>query len=278
MKKLKWALLTVLAGVLFITGCTKENTQEQGESKVLTVGATAVPHAEILSFVKPMLEAEGIELKIVEYSDYNTPNIALAEGSLDANYFQHIPYMEQFATDHNLALQTLTKVHIEPMGIYSEKIKSLDDLEQGAKVSIPNDQTNGGRALLLLQEAGLITLKADSGVNATLIDVVSNPKNLVIKEVEAALLPRTLDSVDVAVINTNYALQAGFVPTEDALLIEDANSPYVNIVTVRNDDENALLKKLDAALQTQEVKDFINEKYQGEIGRASCRDRVLRLV
>ncbi len=238
----------------------------QADEKVLKVGATAVPHAEILEFVKPALAKEGIKLDIVVFSDYVQPNLALDAGELDANYFQHIPYLESFSADHRLKLTYIAKVHIEPMGAYSKRVKKLGDLKNRAVVAIPNDPTNGGRALLLLQQAGLISLKKGAGLKATVFDIAENPKNLQIKELEAAQLPRALDDVDLAVINTNYALEAGLVPTKDAIVIESGDSPYANVLAVRESRKNdPLLKKLAAALTTPAVKDFILKKYKGAV-------------
>jgi D-methionine transport system substrate-binding protein len=242
--------------------------QNSGDSKVVTikVGASPVPHAEILNVVKPILEKEGIKLEIVEFTDYVQPNLKLAEKELDANYFQHIPYLEDFSKEHNLDLTYIAKVHIEPMGIYSKKVKNLSELKEGATIAIPNDATNGGRALLLLQSAGVIKLKEGTGIKATVGDIAENPKNVKISELEAATLPRVLQDVDAAVINTNYALEAKLVPTKDALFIESADSPYVNILAVRKGDESRPeLKKLAEALNSPEVKKFIEEKYQGSV-------------
>ena len=236
------------------------------QAAVITVGATAVPHAEILEFIKPALAADGIELNIVEFADYVLPNLALAEGELDANYFQHIPYLETFSADHGLDLRVLVGVHIEPMGFYSQRHATVDQLPQGATVAIPNDATNGGRALLLLQAAGLIRLAEGTGITATVFDIVDNPLGLRLRELEAPLLPRALADVDAAVINTNYALEAGLVPLRDALAIEGAESPYVNVVAVRAGDEtNPALRKLAEALTAPAVRDFIVEKYAGAV-------------
>lgn len=236
------------------------------QQATVTVGATAVPHAEILEFVKPYLAAEGIQLNIVEFSDYIQPNLALANGELDANYFQHIPYLEAFSADHRLDLTVLIGVHIEPIGLYSNRIASLDQLRNGATIAIPNDATNGGRALLLLQEAGLIKLADGVGIAATVFDIVDNPRNVRFQELEAAFLPRALADVDAAVINTNYAFEAGLVPLRDALVIEGAESPYVNVVAVRTGDEtDDVLVKLAEVLTRPEVRDFILEKYEGAV-------------
>lgn len=236
------------------------------QQATVTVGATAVPHAEILEFVKPYLAAEGIQLNIVEFSDYIQPNLALANGELDANYFQHIPYLEAFSADHRLDLTVLIGVHIEPIGLYSNRITNLDQLRNGATIAIPNDATNGGRALLLLQEAGLIKLADGVGIAATVFDIVDNPRNVRFQELEAAFLPRALADVDAAVINTNYAFEAGLVPLRDALVIEGAESPYVNVVAVRTGDEtDDVLVKLAEVLTRPEVRDFILEKYEGAV-------------
>ena len=249
------------------------NQQTEGQSEganepvTLKVGATAVPHAEILEdVVKPALEKEGINLDVVVYEDYVQPNLNLQDKEIDANYFQHIPYLEKMASEKNLNLVPLVGVHIEPMGIYSKKIQSLDELKDGATVTIPDDPTNGGRALHLLQKAGLIKLKEDAGVEATVNDIVENPKNLDVKTLEAAMLPRTLEDADISVINTNYALQADLVPTEDALVMEESDSPYVNILVVREEDkDNENLRKLAKALTSDEVKAYIEEKYKGSV-------------
>ncbi|UOF92716.1 MetQ/NlpA family ABC transporter substrate-binding protein [Fodinisporobacter ferrooxydans] len=240
------------------------NGKEQ--TTVLKVGATAVPHAEILNFIKPQLKKEGVDLKVIEFNDYVQPNLQLASKQLDANYFQHIPYLDQFNKDHHLNLKWVTKVHIEPMGVYSKKYKSLDQIPNNGTIAIPNDVTNGGRALLLLADKKLIALKAGAGVNATVQDIVSNPKHLQFKELDAAMLPRVLGDVDAAVINTNYAIQAKLNPTKDALAIESANSPYANVLVVRPEDvNNPAIQKLAKALTSPEVKKFIEEKYKGAI-------------
>lgn len=236
------------------------------EPVTLKVGATPVPHAEILNFVKDKLAAEGVNLEVVEFTDYVQPNVQVYEKQLDANFFQHIPYLEQFNADNGYDLVKVSGVHIEPIGAYSQKLKNVNELKEGAQVAIPNDGTNGGRALALLEKNNLIKLKEGKGINGTVNDIVENPKKLKIVEVEAASLPRVLPDVDLAVINTNYALEAGLVPTEDALFIEDKESPYVNILVARPDNQNAeAVQKLAAALNTPEVKQFIKEKYAGAV-------------
>ena len=271
MKGKFFAALT-LAAMLLLTGCgggqpsDKPADKPAGEATI-KIGATPAPHAEILEQIKPDLKEQGVNLEIVEFNDYVQPNIALNDKELDANFFQHEPYLNDFVKEHkDMKLKNAGGVHVEPMGIYSHKIKDLKELPDGAGVSIPNDPTNGGRALLLLQKAGLLKLKDGTGADATVQDITENPKNLVIQEVEAAQLPRTLDDVDISIINTNFALNAQLNPVKDALFIEDKDSPYVNIVTVRDGDENRDdIKKLLAALKSDKVKKFIEDKYKGAI-------------
>src|SRR5690606_12439185 len=232
----------------------------------LNVAATAVPHAEILEFIKPALAEQGVDLKVKVFTDYVQPNIQVAEKRLDANFFQHQPYLDEFNKGKGTELVSVTGVHIEPFGAYSSQHKSLVDLPNGATVVIPNDATNGGRALLLLDKAGVIGLKEGAGITATPKDIAENPKRIKIRELEAATLPRVLTQVDLALINTNYALEAKLNPTEDALVIEGSDSPYVNILVARADNKNSdAMQKLAKALHSDEVKQFINEKYQGAV-------------
>ena len=236
------------------------------QAESLSVAATAVPHAEILEFVKPTLAKEGVELNIKVFTDYVQPNVQVAEQRLDANFFQHQPYLDEFNKSRGTELVSVAGVHVEPFGAYSSQHKTLADLPQGANVVIPNDATNGGRALLLLQKAGVITLKPEAGILATPKDIVENPKAIKVRELEAATLPRVLTQVDLALINTNYALEAKLNPTKDALVIEGSDSPYVNILVARADNkDNAALQKLAKALNSAEVKAFIAEKYQGAV-------------
>lgn len=272
MKKIFSLAATVALGsALLLAGCGSDTAKSgaAGDKVTITVGASPVPHAEILEQVKPLLEKEGITLKVTEFTDYVTPNIALNDKELDANFFQHVPYLEKFANEHNLKLVSAGKVHVEPMGIYSKTITDKDlksVLPNGSKVAIPNDPTNGARALILLQKAGLITLKNPTDIGATKADITENPRNLEIVELEAPQLPRSLDDVAIAVINTNYALEAGLNPVKDALLIEDKDSPYANIVAVRAGDENRPeIQKLMKALESPEIKKFIEDKYNGAI-------------
>lgn len=232
----------------------------------LSVAATPVPHAEILEFVKPKLAEQGIELDVKVFTDYVQPNVQVDQKRMDANFFQHQPYLDEFNDGRGTKLVSVVGVHVEPFGAYSSRIDSLEELEDGATVAIPNDPTNGGRALLLLQKAGVITLKDDSKITATPRDIADNPKNLEFKELEAATLPRILNQVDLALINTNYALEAGLNPTEDALVIEGAESPYVNILVAHEEraDEEAI-QKLAEALTSEDVRSFIEENYEGAV-------------
>lgn len=232
----------------------------------LSVAATPVPHAEILEFVKPALAKEGVNLKVKVFTDYIQPNVQVAEKRLDANFFQHQPYLDEFNKAKGTHLVSVAAVHLEPLGAYSSKYKKLDEVKDGSTVVIPNDATNGGRALLLLDKAGLITLKDKSNILSTPKDITANPKNLKFRELEAATIPRVLTQVDLALINTNYALEAKLNPEKDALVIEGSDSPYVNILVARPDDkDSADMQKLVAALHTPEVKAFILEKYKGAI-------------
>ncbi|AMG90478.1 MetQ/NlpA family ABC transporter substrate-binding protein [Bordetella bronchiseptica] len=236
------------------------------QAEKLVVGATQVPHAEILEVVKPALAKEGVELDIKVFTDYVQPNLQLADKQLDANFFQHQPYLDTFNKDRKTNLVSVGLVHVEPFGGYSKKIKSLAELKDGATIAIPNDPSNSGRALLLLQKQGLLKLKDPSNIVATPIDIAENPKKLKFRELEAAMLPRSLDDLDLALINTNYALEAGLVPTRDALFIEGADSPYANLVAARPDNKDApAVKKLVNALHSEAVRKFIIEKYKGAV-------------
>lgn len=261
-KKIIILTLTLTIAAFALIGCGTKNEDEI----TLKVGATPVPHSELLNLVKPVLAEQGITLEIVEFTDYVTPNLALGEGDIDANFFQHIPYMDSFGAEHNLDLVSAGAIHIEPLGLYSKSFDSVDAIPAGAVIAIPNDSTNEGRALLLLQAHNLIKLKENAGLEATEADVIENPLGLVLKPIDAAQLPRSLDDVDGAVINTNYALEAGLNPTEDAIILEGADSPYVNIITVLSDHltDDAIVKLVEA-LQSEAVKDYILEQYEGAV-------------
>lgn len=268
MKKLLLVMILCLTAVFAFAGCGADKAADSAKDgkTVVKVGATPVPHAEILNIVKPILEKEGVALEIIEMTDYVQPNMAVADKELDANFFQHKPYLDKFISERNLNLVSVAPIHIEPMGVYSKKVKTLADLKAGATVAIPNDPTNGGRALLLLAKQGVITLKDGVTITASVADIVSNPKNINITELEAPQLPRVLDDVDIAVINTNFAMEADLVPMRDAIAMEDKDSPYANILVVRGGDESRPeIQKLVKALTGPEVKKFIEEKYKGSI-------------
>ena len=256
----------LLAGCGASSAASSAAASAPAETVVLNVAASSTPHAEILEQVVDVLAEQGIDLQIHEYGDYVVPNTAVEEGEEDANYFQHIPYLESFNEKEGTHLVSVGGIHIEPMGVYAGKTASLEELPDGAEIAVPNDPTNEGRALLLLEAQGLIKLADSSNLEATPNDIVENPKNLTFKELEAAMIPNAVDEVDLSVINVNYALEAGFNPTEDALAIEDANSPYVNIVAVKEGNENnpAVLALVEA-LQSDTVRDFINETYGGAV-------------
>jgi len=276
MKKAIALIAALMTLCLAFTGCGGNQSASSGSGsgapassgmKTLKIGATAVPHAEILEVIKPILKEQGVALDIVEFSDYVQPNLALNDKELDANFFQHAPYLENFISEHKeCKLANAAGIHIEPMGVYSKSIKDLKDLKDGASIAIPNDPTNEGRSLLLLEKAGLLKLKEGVAEKATIQDIVENSKNIKFQEVEAAQVPRTLEDVDAAVINTNYAMQVNLVPTKDALFIEDSTSPYVNIIAVRQGDEKRPeIEALIKALKTEQVKQFINDKYKGAV-------------
>lgn len=271
-KALKWLALAsaglLAAGV--ISGCGSSDKAapakaDSGKAVTLKVGATPVPHGEILAAIKDDLAKDGVNLEIVEFNDYVQPNLALNDKELDANYFQHKPYLDEFCKGRGIELVSAAGIHLEPMSVYSAKYKDLKDLPEGAHVAIPNDPTNGGRALLVLQSAGLLKLRDGAPITATPQDIAENPKNLQISELEAPQLPRSLEDTDAAVININFALQAKLDPSQ-AIFTESKDSPYVNIVAVRKGDENRPeIQKLVKALESQKVKDFLNDKYKGAI-------------
>ena len=246
MKKLVLALLVILA-LPFAAFA---------ENKTITIGVTPFPHKDIMLVVKDLLAKEGYDLVIKEFTDYVQPNMALAEKSLDANFFQHIPYLDNMNKEKDLKLTWVAKVHIEPLGLYSHKIKSLDELKNGDSLSVPSDPTNCARALRLLEANGLITIKEGELVTAK--DITDNPKNLKIMEIEAAQLPRTLDDVAASVINTNFAGEAGLIPSKDAIIMEGKDSPYANIIAVREAEKDSdAIKALAKAANSPEVKDYI---------------------
>lgn len=289
MKKrfLSLILGTVLAAGIF-TGCNSsasETTPQEGaeeestqgesgqedetEAVTLTVGVSPTPHGEILMAAKDLLAAEGIELKMIEFTDYIQPNLALEDGSLDANYFQHGPYLDSFNAENGTKLVAIGNIHYEPMGIFAGKKDDLATVAEGDKIAVPNDPTNEARALLLLETNGIIKLDPEAGITATKADIVENPKNVEIVEMEAAQVPRSIGDVEFAVINGNYALQAGLNTSTDSLAKEEKDSlaatTYANIVAAREGDDRPELKKLIEALKSQDVKDYIANTYEGAV-------------
>ena len=271
LKKTIIASLTALAVTGILAGCGSTDKKsapaagEAGKTTTIRVGVSPVPHAEILNAVKDQLAKDGVNVEIVEFTDYVQPNLALNDKHLDANYFQHKPYLDEFARSRGLKIVSAGAVHLEPMSIFSSKIKDLKALPDHARVAIPNDPTNGGRALLVLQSAGLIKLRDGAPITATPQDIVSNPKDLQFSELEAPQLPRSLEDTDIAVININFALEAKLDP-KSAIFTESSDSPYANIVAVREGDEKRPeIQKLLKALTSQECKDFIDKKYNGAI-------------
>jgi len=262
--KVFFASLMVFSLFVF-SGCGSDTGKtSEPEKSAITIGVTPGPHAEIMEEVKKVAAKEGLDIKIVEFSDYIQPNVALSNGEIDANSYQHQPFLDAQIADRGYKIESIAKTVIFPMAVYSKKLKSLTDIQDGAIVSIPNDPTNGGRALLILEKAGLLKLKENVGLSATVADITENPQHLQIKELEAAQVALSLTDVDFAVINTNYATQAGLVPNRDALFIEDGKSPYANVLVVRSEDKDkAVFKKLIKAYQSDEVKQFITDHFQG---------------
>lgn len=274
MKK-KILLGALVLSLVAFTGCKNGdlNTASTGaaadsgaENEVVKVGATAVPHAEILEGLKDEFEKEGITVEVVPFDDYIMPNTALDEKTIDANFFQHKQYLQQQIDEFGYDFAVAGEIHSEPMGIYSTKYESLDEIPDGAEVIIPDDVSNGARALQLLEKQGLIKLKDSNDIKATEKDIVENPKNLKFTIVEAANIANTYQDVDLGVINSNYALQVNLNPVEDSLAIEGNDTPFVNIIAVRKGDENSeKIKKLVKVLTSKECADFINENYKGAV-------------
>ena len=265
MKKIFALTLVVVLSLSILAGCAKPVND-----KKIIVGASTTPHAEILEVAKEVLTEMGYELEVKEFTDYVQPNLALDTGELDANYFQHKPHMDDFNEKNNAKLVAIAAIHYEPLGLYPGKTKSLEELQEGAQIAVPNDTTNEARALLLLEAQGLIQVNPDAGFTATANDIIENPRNLKIMEIEAAQLTKSLEDVDMAVINGNYAIQAGLNAATDALAKEEQDSSsadyYKNIVAVREGQENSeKLKALVEALLSEKVKEFIEEKYQGAV-------------
>ncbi|MBT1165187.1 MetQ/NlpA family ABC transporter substrate-binding protein [Bifidobacterium simiarum] len=268
------ALAITTVAALALSGCGSASGSSSSSSegdKTITIAASPTPHAEILNnAVKPLVEKDGYKLEVKEFTDYVQPNTATEEGDVDANYFQHKPYLDDFNKEKGTHLVSVEAVHFEPFGLYPGKTKTLKDLPNGATVAVPNDATNEARALLLLQDAGLIKLKDPTDIASTPKDITSNPKNLKFKELEAAVVPTVLQDVDIAALNGNYAIQAKFDPSKDALAIEKADGlaakTYANILVVKQGNENtAKTKELKKALNSSEVRDYINKTYKGAV-------------
>ncbi len=274
MKKVVSIALTAALSVGLLAGCgggdSNTNADADAENKVITVAASPAPHAEILAVAGEVLAADGYELKVTEFTDYVVPNNVVENDEIDANYFQHQPYLTDFNAENGTHLVSVASIHYEPFGIYSNKHASLDEIAEGAIITVPNDTTNEARALQLLADNGIITLAEGAGLNATKQDIVENPYNVDIQEIEAAALPPTLDSADFAVINGNYAIPAGLNVAEDALASEDAASEaaqtFANILVVKEgNEESEKVQALVKALTSEEVKTFINENYEGAV-------------
>lgn len=278
MKKLTLSLMTLFV-VLALAACGQKPAETPASSApaasatpasakevTLKIGASSVPHAEILNSLKDKLKTQGVKLEVIEFNDYVQPNVQVFEKQLDANFFQHQPYLDQYNLDKKQNLIKVVGVHIEPFGAYSQKVKAAAELKDGASVAIPNDPSNAGRALALMEKNGLIKLKDGVGIKGTVQDILENKKKLQIKELDPAMLPRTIGEFDLALINTNYALQANLNPTKDALFIEDKNSPYVNIIVSRPDNKDSeAMQKLAKELNSADTKKFIEDKYKGAI-------------
>ncbi|MDO4661568.1 MAG: MetQ/NlpA family ABC transporter substrate-binding protein [Tissierellia bacterium] len=277
MKNSKKLITAVLSLGLLLTACSSKddnnsntvssnNVSNTQQAEKIVIGVSPMPHAEIAEVAKDYLAKEGIELEIKVFDDYVTPNNALDEGDIDANFFQHHPYLENFNKENGLSNVAIANVHIEPLGLYSKKYKSFDEIEDGAEVIIPNDPTNGARALKLLEDNGLIKIDENAGTDATENDITDNPKNLKFVAMEAPSISRTFDDSDLAIINSNYALQDGLSPVDDTIATESTDSPYANVIAVRKEDKDSeKSKKLIEAFGSKEVEDFINEKYKGAV-------------
>ncbi|WP_151476792.1 MetQ/NlpA family ABC transporter substrate-binding protein [Streptomyces albicerus] len=268
--KITTAALAAGALTLGLTACGSEEASGSGSdaSGPLIVAASPVPHAEILTYVKDNLAKDaGLDLDVREFTDYVTPNTAAEDGSVTANYFQNQPYLDDFNKKNGTHIVPVVTVHLEPLGLYSNKVDKADELKSGATVAVPNDTVNEARALKLLAANGIITLKDGAGNDATPKDIAKNPKNLKFKELEAAQTPRSLDDVDAAVINGNYAIESDLEPAEDALVLESAkNNPYGNFLAVKaGNEDDPRVKKLAELLTSAEVKKFIDDKYAGSV-------------
>ena len=265
-KKL-FAAALIATTCIFAAGCGgSDNNSASADKKEIKMGVTAGPHAEVMEEVAKEAAKQGITIKIVEFNDFVQPNKALAEKDLDMNSMQHQPYLDNVVKKQGLKLTSIGKTIILPMAVYSHKYKDIKEVADGAKITIPNDPTNGARALLLLQQAGLIKLKNGNSVDASVPDVTENPKNLQFVELDAAQIPRSLDDTDLACVNTNYAIPAGLNPQKDSILVESKDSPYANVMVVREEDkDNAAYQKVLAIYQSEPIKKFIADHFQGTI-------------
>ena len=264
----KWHLFALIAVAIFsmtiFAGCGAENKDASAGKNSLKVGVTPGPHAEVMEVVKKVAANDGLKIEIIEFSDYIQPNVALNQGEIDVNSYQHQPFLDAQVKDRGYKIETLAKTILFPMGVYSKQLTAIDQIADGAVVAIPNDPSNGGRALNILEKAGLIKLRQDAGLSATAADIAENPKHIVVRELEAAQIPLSLTDVSLAVINTNYAVSAGLVPTKDALFLEGTDSPYANILVVRTADKDGeAYQKLVKAYHSDEVKQFVNAHFAG---------------
>lgn len=271
LKKITLVLCIIFTTIL-LGACGGESSNEKADTDAaldenkIHVGVTAGPHEQILEKVKEIAAEDGLEIELTVFSDYVLPNSSLDEGDLDANSYQHKPFVDQFNEDHATDLVPVGKTILNPMGVYSESFDDFEDLPDGASFGLPNDPTNGSRALFILQEAGYVTLKEGKEETATIYDIEDNPKNLEFVELDAAQIPKQLNEVDAAAINTNFAIGAGLSPKEDAIILESTDSPYVNFIVVRAENqEDAAVEKLLNSYQSDEVKQFIEEEFEGSI-------------
>lgn len=263
-------VLLGLALVLILTACgggkVEEKPADTGELTKVIIGVSPAPHGEIVEAMEDEFKAVGLDVEIVTFDDYVQPNLALDDGSLDLNYFQHVPYLDSFNDEHGTKLVPIGSVHVEPLALYSDKYESIEDLPDGAEIIIPSDPTNGARALLLLESAGLVELADPTDLAATETDIVANPKNLVFTAIDPANIARTYTDVDGGIINANFAIDAGLNPLEDGILVEGDQSPYGNVVVAREGEENnEAYQKLVEVLNSDACRSFIEEKYQGNI-------------
>ena len=269
MKKMKkFILASLLSCLVLLTACGQKASPDQGAGdNKIRLGVSPVPHEEIIKALEPEFKKTGLDVEVTTFDDYVMPNLALDQGDLDANFFQHAPYLDDFIKERGVKLANLGAVHLEPIGFYSDKYKSVDELEDGDEILIPNDATNGGRALILLEKAGVIKLNDPSNLAVTEKDITENPKNLKFTAVEAATIPRAYEDAAIAVINSNFALEAKLSPKKDAIAIEKSEgNPFANIIAAREEDkDNETYKKVLEAFQSDEVRKYIEEKFDGEI-------------